>query len=430
MSLQHRLLVGSALALVALTPAFAQTPTVAVGGLVQVWYTQMTDNNLRLNSTAPYYNLRSEFKENSFSIRRTELKISGKITDEVSYEVMIDPSGTTSSFDKTKPNSSYNPMILQDAALLWKIGGGLELKVGQFKTLQTYEGNTSSSELIFAERSQLARVFGDKRDRGAILSFGHGDPKAFAWKGSMALFNGMSDLASGKAGDTNAQKDLVARLDFTVSGAHKFGLYTLQGSTDQTDKGTLTTYNFAGRPTSAIDPELLANKDKTSNIGAYYAFQTSSWHLSAEYMTGLLGRRYGSVGTTTTATAALREHLDQKFVGYYLTGGYTFTNHSFLLRYDTLNYNSGDNWYTSYNPYTQNAQGAALSTDYTPKFTEITVGYTFAWKPEKVKAANFKLNYITRSKNFLKPNTINTVNSPQTGEQGGNTIVAALQVAF
>jgi len=417
-------------ALLAVAPAFAQTPTVAVGGLVQIWYTQMTDNNLRLNSSAPYYNLRSEFKENTFSVRRTELKISGKISDDVSYEAMIDPSIATTSFDATKPNASYNPMILQDAALIWKMGGGFEVKTGQFKTLQTYEGNVSSSELLFAERSQLGRVFGDKRDRGAILSLGQGDPKDFAWKGSVALFNGVSDLASGKANDTNSQKDLVARLDFTAAGVHKFGLYTLQGSTDQTDKGTLTSYNFAGRPASAIDAEILGNKDKTTNIGAYYAFQSSSWHLSAEYMTGLLGRRYGSVGTTTVATAALRQHLDQKFVGYYLTGGYTVSNHTFLVRYDMLNYNSGDNWYTAYNPYTMKDATTPLGADYTPKFTEITVGYTYAWKPEKVKAANFKLNYIARSQNFLKPNTINTVNAPQTGEQGGNTIVAALQVAF
>jgi hypothetical protein len=54
----------------------------------------------------------------------------------------------------------------------------------------------------------------------------------------------------------------------------------------------------------------------------------------------------------------------------------------------------------------------------------MTVGYTYAWVPEKVKAANFKVNYIARKKNFLKP--LGT----ETGEQGGNTLVAALLVAF
>jgi hypothetical protein len=411
-------------AALAAAPVFAQTPTVS--GDIQVWYTQMMDSNLRQNGGAPYYNLRSEFKENTFSIRRSELKISGNITDDILYEAMIDPSINTTSLDATKPNSSYNPTVLQDADILWKIGGGFELKVGQFKNLQTYEGNISSTELLFAERSQIGRVFGDKRDRGAVLSLGSGDPKEFAAKVSLGVFNGMNDLASGKANDNNAQKDMVARLDFTVSNTHKFGLYTLQGSTDQADKGALAAYAFAGAPPTAAD--ILDNKDKTTNIGAYYVLQTGPWHLSAEYMTGLLGRRFGSVygGGTPASANALRQHLDQKFVGYYLTGGYTIANHSFVLRYDTLNYNSGDQWYTGYNPYTMSNATTPLNADYTPKFTEITVGYTYAWKPEKVKAANFKLNYIARSKNFLKPNAV----SGETGEQGGNTIVAAFQVAF
>ena len=54
----------------------------------------------------------------------------------------------------------------------------------------------------------------------------------------------------------------------------------------------------------------------------------------------------------------------------------------------------------------------------------MTLGYTYAWNPKAVKAANLKLNYIARSKNFLKPFT------GQTGEQGGNTLVAALLVSF
>ena len=71
------------------TPAMAQAPKIS--GLLQVWYTQMLDNNLRLNTPAKYYNLRSEFTENTFSVRRAEIKFSGSITENVEYEVMIDP---------------------------------------------------------------------------------------------------------------------------------------------------------------------------------------------------------------------------------------------------------------------------------------------------------------------------------------------------
>lgn len=401
---------GMASLLLAVTvPAAAQAPKVS--GLVQVWYTQMLDHNLRLNSAAPggYYNLRSEFKENGFNVRRAELKFSGKVLDGIDWEAMIDPSINT---------SATNPTILQDLAIHYKTGA-LDFKLGQFKTLQTYEGNISSSELLFAERSMLGRVFGDKRDRGGVAGYTFGDPKDLGGKFSLGVFNGVSDAFAGKSGDANAQKDIVARLEFNLGTAQKFGAYTLQGSTDQADKGgaTMVARTFAG-PSAPSATAILANKDKTSNLGAFYVYQDSTWHFSAEYLTGLLGRRFASVAATTGA--ASREHLDQKFMGYYLTAGYTTGQHGFRVRFDQLNYNSGTDYYTASNPYT------SATTDYSPKFTETTLGYTFAFKPEVVKTANLKLNYILRSKNFLKPNAA----SGQVSEQGGNTLVAAFQIAF
>jgi len=405
---------AAALLALGMTPAFAQAPKVS--GDVQVWYTQMDSNNLRLNGAAPgsYFNLRSEFKENSFVIRRSEIKLSGNITDDLEYEVMFDPSIST---------SATNPNILQDSFIVWKPVEGFSLRAGQMKLQQTYEGTGSSTELLFAERSQLGRVFGDKRDRGFVAAQEVGDAKNFAAKFSLGVFNGMSDATSGKSNDTNAQKDFVARVDFTFEKIHKFGVYTLQGGTDQTDKAGLLPLTFAGT-TAPASADVLGSKDKTTNIGAYYAFQNDHWIATAEYITGALGRRFASLGTA--AGTAKRQYLDQKFQGYYVTGGYTTGHHTFLARYDMLNYNSGDNWYTNFNPYKESAPGVATGKDYTPKFTETSFGYTYAWKPEKVKAANFKLNYILRSKNFLAPNT----GAGQTTEQGGNTLVAALQVAF
>ncbi|HEY3270801.1 MAG TPA: porin [Geothrix sp.] len=396
-------------------PASAQT--VKIGGDIQLWYTQMLDSNLRYNSAAPggYYNLRSEFKENTFAVRRSEIKLFGNVAEGVDYEVMFDPSIAT---------GTSNPLILQDAFVVWKPIAGIDVKAGQFKNLQTYEGVMSSTELLFAERSQLGRMFGDKRDRGLALGFSYGDPKGFAGKVTAAVFNGMNDATSGKTNDTNAQKDFVLRLDFSLGQAHKFGAYTLQGSTDVADKGTPSAAIAANPggvwPTQAA---IYDNKDKTTNLGAFYAYQDGTWTFTAEYMTGLLGRRFATLAAS--APAVKREHLDQKFTGYYVTGGYTFGHHSFLARYDLMNLNSGDDWYTATNPYTTNvATGLPTGADYSPKYTEVTVGYTYAWIPEKVKAANFKVNYIARKKNFLKPF------GTETGEQGGNTVVAALLVAF
>jgi hypothetical protein len=389
------------------------------GGLMQVWYNQVMDNNLRNNSVANYYNLRSEFKEDGFAFRRMEISVTGNILPGIDYKVVIDPSINTTSASTTNSNSSYNPTILQDAFMTYKVDA-FQLNLGEMKTLQTYEGNISSADLLFAERSQLGRVFGDKRDRGAYASYQFGSAKeGFGAKVTGGVFNGMSDLASGKANDNNAQKDWVVRVDFNLDSAHKFGAYTLQGETDQSDKtGGLIARSFAGTGAPAAST-VLGNKDKTTNYGAFYVFEQGPWHFDGEFITGLLGRRNASVTNTAGGGAALREGLDQKFQGYYLTGAYKAGASTFLLRYDYLNYNSNSNWYGS-NPY------VTAATDYTPKFKETTLGYTYAFDPKLVKSANFKLNYIIRSKNFLKP----LAAAGQTSEQGGNTLLAAFQVAF
>ncbi len=429
---RSHLLPLAALLVAGTIPAAAQ---VKVGGLVQVWYNQILDSNLRNNSASlgttaggrSYYNLRSEFKENGFAIRRTELKFSGSVVDGVEYEVMIDPSINT---------SPTNPTILQDAVITYKTGFGVDFKVGQMKIFQTYEGLNSSSELLLVERSQMGRTMGDVRNRGGAAIVNFGDPKEFGGRFVLGAFNG-SPAGVDKGNDNNAQKDFVLRVDFNLGKDQKFGAYTLQGSTNANDKigagnapvaGTFTAADPAKVPTTQ---QVLDNKDKTTNLGAYYVFQNADWHLSAEYITGLLGRRNATI--LNAAGAAGREHLDQKFQGIVLTGAYTFGNHTLVARLDQMNYNKGDQWYTTYNPYTTTAAntpllgaGTTAPVAYTPKYTEITAGYLYAFKPETLKAANIKVNYIHRSKNFLAP----LAATGQTGEQGGDNVVVAFQVAF
>lgn len=378
-------------------------PTIKTSGLLQVWYSQMLDSNLRLNlSGTPYYSPRADFKENTFAIRRAEIKFSGEIVKGVKWSLMIDP-----------VNQPGSP--LQDLDLTYDFGNGLELSVGQYKiNSQTLEGLTSSADLMFAERSQIGARIGDKRDRGAKLAYAFGDPKGFRGKTSFIVANGNTEVSSGKANDLNAGKDYAFRLEFWQGQAHNFGFYTLQGSTDVKDSDPgFRALTFTGGPSAQ---GVLDNRDKTSNLGAFYAYREGPWRLEAELITGVLGRRYASVGTT--ASPAKREHLDQKFLSYVLSGSYVTGKHTFGLRYDFSNWNSGDQWYGATNPY-KNA-----NRDYTPAFTEITAGYTYALDPAKPRAANIKLNYINRSKNFLLPR------AGQTGEQGGDTLLAAFQVAF
>jgi len=415
MRTRFKALVGTALVLASLG-LHGQAPTIS--GDAQVWYNQNLSNNLRLNSStvmastnSKYYNLRSEFTEDTFSIRRVEIKLAGQVTNDISYTVMLDPSIST---------GTTNPTILQDAFATWKQGNGFDLKIGQMKNLQTYEAyNVGSPDLLLIERSQLARMFGDKRDRGLVETYTFGNPKTFEGKISVGVFNGVQDQTAGKSNDLNAQKDWIGRLEFTYKSFHKFGAYTLQGSTDVADKtGASIAPVQAGWPSQG---DIAANKDKTTNLGCFYVYQDATWHFSGEFITGLLGRRFPTLAAT--APAVKREHLGQKFLGYVATGAYTKGHHTFVLRYDSFDFNSGNQWYTAYNPYTSTATGS-LGADYTPKYTETTLGYDYAFNPKVFKAAKFELNYILRSKNFLKPR------SGQTGEQGGDSLVAAFVVAF
>lgn len=313
--------------------------------------------------------------------------------------------------------------ILYDAFITYKPTPQFEVKVGQFKPMQTFEATSiAAADLIFVDRAQLARRIGDGRDRGFTAGYTFGD-KEFGVKASVGAFNG-----GDRANESNGHKDWVARVDFNVGTAHKFGVYTLQGSTDfaYSDRTALAAKTFAGTgtPTAA---EVIDNKDKTTNLGAFYYFNSGPWHADVEVAKGLLGRRFASVGA---AGAAARQHLDQEYMGYFLSGSYTTGHHVFAMRYDFMNYNSGDKWYTAFNPYKETAVGVARAdgADLTPKFTELTLGYTYAFKPESVRAANIKANYIMRSHNYLLPNVAPI--AAETGEKGSDSFVLAFQVWF
>jgi hypothetical protein len=220
------------------------------------------------------------------------------------------------------------------------------------------------------------------------------------------VFNG-----NGKVNDNNPQKDFVARLDMNFGKEHTFGAYTLQGATSYEYNGTA--------PTNLAD---LEDKPATSNMGAFYRFQTDQLHAAAEFITGTMGRRY-----------AAREHLEQQFMGFVATVGYAFSKkHRVVLRYDYLNFNSGDDWYGPASPYVSTAADfvdfpalAYTAGDYSPAYWETTLGYTYALGDDYRKAC-VRVNYIMRSKNFLEPR----FGAGQTGPQGGDSLVVAYQVGF
>jgi hypothetical protein len=412
--------------------AQAQTPSMKWDGvLFEFWQTQMLDNNLRLDSAAKpggasayYEGMNSgKFSENTFNVKRAEIYFSGAVTDTITWNAMFDPNNNITA---TAPSA-----ILQDLVITWTPVKGFAVKAGQFKMPTTYEATiVAARDILFFERNQLNRVFGDKRDRGIWASYAYGDAKGFQGKVNFAISNGTTDDGSGgkTATDANAQKDYTFRFEGGYGSAHKFGFYYREGETNLKDStmvaGTVPASWTVNAPSAT---QIKDNKDKTTLQGIYYAFKNDTWQASAEYGTGLLGRRFPTL--FAAASAPLREHLDQKFAGFAVDGAYKMGNHWITARYDTMNYNSGDKWYTAYNPYKESAPGTPLlvngaPVDYTPKYTEISVGYNYVFIPTKYSAGKLKLDYVMRTKNFLVPR------AGQTGEQGGNSLVASLMVSY
>ena len=408
--MKHRCIPALAFLLAGTVPLSAQD--VKVTGLVEVWYTQMLDSNLRLNTPLNSYaknSLPAAFNENTFYIRRTELYFNGTITNDVTWNALVDPNTSTTTA----------PSALLDASISWKLVKNFSIKVGQFKPGITLDSNMGGVGIYFYDRSMMARQWGEKRDRGILATYALGDPKAFSAKINFGIFNGMADKDY-KSNDTNAQKDYLFRVDMAYGADHKFSVYYREGGLDAKDVGLVAGTKVAWGPGAPTDPQILDNKDKTTNLGAYYVYDTSKWHADIDVMTGLLGRRYPTVYNAPPSAVA-REHLDQKFMGIVVSGAYKMGQHQIAVRYDSLNYNSGDNWYTATNPYT-----LTPGVDKTPKFAELIIGYNYVFNATKYALGKMKLDYVHRSKNFFLP----LASAGQTGEQGGDSVVVSWQVGF
>lgn len=180
-----------------------------LGGLFQAWALNDT------SSTAANFNYR---------LRRAEIKLSGSVTESTRWFAMIDAAKTL------RPgaiSSTNDNKILQDLGIAFSPVKQLELIVGQFKTPATAEGLDSSAELLFPERSYVARAYGDRREPGMMLT----------WKESFLKASAMVSNGQGtNVDDTNNSKDLTLRLDATPVTWLTLGAFTTGGDFSYKDK--------------------------------------------------------------------------------------------------------------------------------------------------------------------------------------------------
>ncbi len=115
------------------------------------------------------------------------------------------PSTKTASV--TGLNSTGDNKALQDLGVAFKLAQDWELTVGQFKIQTTAESMQSTSDLLFAERSLLARTYGERRDPGLKLAYKSGSIKA-----ATMISNGQGPNLD----DKNTSKDISTRIEATL----------------------------------------------------------------------------------------------------------------------------------------------------------------------------------------------------------------------
>ena len=216
--------------------AIGKNGWVQVGALLQGWF------DTQWRSDVPSGTNRATLS--TFRIRRAEIKISGDIVRDVaSFLVSFDPAATYkfSTTNYTVPGASgaaqqtittyAPPGNTTSLKLFWVTVKSpyIEASIGQFKYPISYEGQASSGELMFPERAYSSRYFGDTYDMGIRLE------KKFDWlKYQVFLINGTGQNQL----DTNLQKDLAARLEFTPFDGLTLGGSGLASIAERTTQAT------------------------------------------------------------------------------------------------------------------------------------------------------------------------------------------------
>lgn len=227
-----------------------KTGRLNISGLIQVWYTQI-DNDTQGLFDDPTINAIPDTNEtqdnDSFRIRRAQLKFTMDIHENVTAVVMIDPAreatsfpfinanqgvikrrnniapefdaandpgGSTTAVNNVQTGAGGVPRLLQDAYINYHgVIPHHDFTIGQFKPAMGEEGLRSSAQLDFVERSFVGDL-ADIRDIGASVHGTWWDDRFQYWLG---IFNGPGNFyQSGGQGhnrsDDNDAKDFNYRV--------------------------------------------------------------------------------------------------------------------------------------------------------------------------------------------------------------------------
>lgn len=258
------------------------------GLLLQAWY--ILDDSPFSTAGGGNSTLGNNVGSNTFRLRRAEIKLNGKINRAWGFEVMLDPSKAIN-----PQTAGTDAKILQDLAVTFLGFKGHELALGQKKITLTEEGVRSSSELDFAERSQIIRAISDRRETGFFYKGDVAEPVTI-WA---SITNGVASNILDDSNDTVAYSgrlDLkfVPGLIFGASGSYSGG-ETIGHLGRQRLAAHARYGGVAGATPLILEAEYAAAKD--ARAGAH-DLRRDGWYAQALYTfdkTFQLGVRYDTI---------------------------------------------------------------------------------------------------------------------------------------
>jgi hypothetical protein len=223
-------------------PSPAPAPTVKFGGLLQGWYLAGDEG---VNDT--------------FRMRRAELKVSGELAGKFGWVVMIDPAKSLTVSSGTVNQATR---LLQDAFITVAGPYGTTLQVGQYRIALSREGVEPSSSIDTVERALFltdrARNgnYGDVRDIGVSLK----GTLARRYDYQVGVFNSSGESQNDI--DKDGRKAVVGKFVATVVPGLRLGASGAWGGPEE-----------AGRP-------------RRDRLGGELLFTRGPLKLAAEVMGG------------------------------------------------------------------------------------------------------------------------------------------------
>jgi hypothetical protein len=223
-----------------------------IGGLVQVWYQHIGNDNVGIVTAAggnaldnsqggfPPPEPNEKLDNDTFRVRRTELRFSLDIHENISAYIMIDPAresnilftpvptfpqhnavfsnpGLAQGIGQVGANNTIIPQLLQDAYINYHgVIPYHDFTIGQFKPPSGEEAWRNSGQLDFVERAMVTGV-SNVRDIGLMAHGSFLDGRVQYWAG---VFNGpdgtvLTDpelVEGGNRTDDNDAKDIAWRI--------------------------------------------------------------------------------------------------------------------------------------------------------------------------------------------------------------------------